>query len=66
MYPSDHKFSDRELQAWNAMLKAVGCTNITPFSNRISPVSYNNFILYYYSHCHYKNTNLQITVFILV
>jgi hypothetical protein len=38
MYPLDHRFSDRELQAWNAMLRAVGCTNITPFSNKISPV----------------------------
>jgi hypothetical protein len=39
MYPIGHKCSDRELQAWNAMLKAVGCTNVTPFNNKISPVS---------------------------
>ncbi len=39
MYPSDHKFTVRELQAWNSMLRSVGCTNITPFSNTISPVS---------------------------
>ncbi|CAJ0885155.1 5793_t:CDS:2 [Entrophospora sp. SA101] len=37
MYPLNHKFSDHELQAWNTMLRAVGCTNITPFSNKISP-----------------------------
>nr|CAG8601447.1 5692_t:CDS:2 [Entrophospora candida] len=38
IYPLNHKFSDRELQAWSAMLRAVSCTNITPFSNKISPV----------------------------
>ncbi|RHZ74545.1 hypothetical protein Glove_221g18 [Diversispora epigaea] len=36
LYPKNHKFSDREMQAWNSMLKAVGCTNITPFNNDIS------------------------------
>jgi hypothetical protein len=39
IYPSGHHFTARELRAWNAMLKSVGCTDITPFSNTISPVS---------------------------
>ncbi|CAJ0844679.1 4320_t:CDS:2 [Entrophospora sp. SA101] len=40
MYPLNHKFSDHELQTWNAILRAVGCTNITPFSNKISPIAH--------------------------
>ncbi|RHZ82683.1 hypothetical protein Glove_105g11 [Diversispora epigaea] len=36
LYLKNHKFSDQEMQAWNSMLKAVGCTNITPFNNDIS------------------------------
>jgi hypothetical protein len=33
IYPSDYIFNDRELRAWRAMLRSVGCTNITPFKN---------------------------------
>ncbi|RHZ65038.1 hypothetical protein Glove_319g71 [Diversispora epigaea] len=36
LYPKKYKFTDRELQAWNSMLKAAGCINITPFNNNIS------------------------------
>jgi hypothetical protein len=39
MYPTNYKMSDRELQAWHSMLRAAGCTNITPFTSNISPVS---------------------------
>ncbi|CAG8451998.1 8156_t:CDS:2 [Diversispora eburnea] len=36
LYPKIYKFTDREIQAWSLMLKAAGCTNITPFNNSIS------------------------------
>ncbi|RHZ89316.1 hypothetical protein Glove_16g30 [Diversispora epigaea] len=36
LYPKNHKFSNQKMQAWNSMLKAAGCTNITPFNNDIS------------------------------
>ena len=39
IYPTNYKMSDRELQAWHSMLRAAGCTNITPFTSNISPVS---------------------------
>jgi len=39
MYPANYKISNRELQAWHSMLRAAGCTNITPFTSNISPVS---------------------------
>lgn len=57
IYPLNHKFSDRELQAWNAMLRAVGCTNITPFSNKISPVSSND---------HFHLTSILINIQIII
>lgn len=41
MYPEKHVFNERELQAWNSMLKAAGCTDITPFDSDISSASYN-------------------------
>ena len=30
IYNSNHEFQERELRAWRAMFRAVGCTNITP------------------------------------
>ena len=41
IYPSNHQFSDRELQAWHSFLKAEGCTNITPFKSDVSMVCFN-------------------------
>ena len=41
IYPKKYIFNERELQAWNSMLRAAGCADITPFDNDISPVSYN-------------------------
>ncbi|RIB22475.1 hypothetical protein C2G38_2173859 [Gigaspora rosea] len=31
LYPSQYVFSERKLCAWRTLLKASGCTNITPF-----------------------------------
>ncbi|CAB4410648.1 unnamed protein product [Rhizophagus irregularis] len=36
LYPQGHQFSDRELGAWLSMLRAAGCTNITPWSHNES------------------------------
>lgn len=36
IYPVNYIFSDRELRAWHAMLKACGCTKITPFKKEES------------------------------
>jgi len=30
LYPDGHQFSDRELEAWRAMLRAAGCHDVTP------------------------------------
>ncbi|CAJ0841457.1 4742_t:CDS:2, partial [Entrophospora sp. SA101] len=38
LYPENHVFGDREIQAWQAMLSHAGCTNITPFSKSVSSV----------------------------
>lgn len=40
LYPENHVFGDREIRAWRAMLSHAGCTNITPFSKNVSPVSH--------------------------
>ncbi|CAG8797887.1 12687_t:CDS:2 [Gigaspora margarita] len=32
IYPKNYIIADRELSAWHSMLKATGCTNITPFN----------------------------------
>ncbi|RIB02582.1 hypothetical protein C2G38_2227446 [Gigaspora rosea] len=32
IYPPDYQFSDREISAWRAMLRASGCQNITPWA----------------------------------
>ena len=39
IYPKGHEFSKRELGAWQTMLKAVGATNITPWSYEESQVN---------------------------
>jgi len=41
IYPQKYVFSERELQAWNSMLRAAGCSDVTPFDNDISPVGCN-------------------------
>uniref|UniRef100_U9UH23 Uncharacterized protein n=1 Tax=Rhizophagus irregularis (strain DAOM 181602 / DAOM 197198 / MUCL 43194) TaxID=747089 RepID=U9UH23_RHIID len=33
LYPPEHQFSDRELGAWLSMLRAAGCSDITPWSH---------------------------------
>jgi hypothetical protein len=38
LYPNDYIFSEREIRAWRAMLRATGCTNITPFGKEKSEV----------------------------
>ena len=38
IYPKGYEFSERELGAWKTMLKAVGATNITPWSCEESQV----------------------------
>ncbi|RHZ80989.1 hypothetical protein Glove_130g137 [Diversispora epigaea] len=35
-YNSNYKYTERELRAWRAIFCAAGCTNITPFDNKIS------------------------------
>ena len=44
LYPPDHQFSDRELGAWLSMLRAAGCSNITPWSHDDSEVFSNQFV----------------------
>ncbi|CAB4468410.1 unnamed protein product [Rhizophagus irregularis] len=31
IYPEEYQFKEREFRAWKALLRSVGCTNITPF-----------------------------------
>ena len=38
LYPKNHQFSDRELRAWQSMLRDVGTHNVTPWSNKESEV----------------------------
>lgn len=40
IYPIRHKFGDREIGAWQCMLKSSGCYNVTPFSKQESKVRY--------------------------
>jgi hypothetical protein len=40
LYPVAHKFGDREIRAWQCMLKSAGCHNITPFTRNESKVRY--------------------------
>lgn len=59
IYPSDFTVDDRILRNWRAMLRAVGCTNITPFSKQESKVS--NYLFYYYLKNGCSIVNLTIT-----
>ena len=34
----DHVFKQHEIEAWRTMLKATGCTNISPFEKNQSKV----------------------------
>ncbi|CAB4392453.1 unnamed protein product [Rhizophagus irregularis] len=36
LYPKNHKFGDRELRAWQSMLRDAGSHNVTPWSNKES------------------------------
>ncbi|UZO02042.1 uncharacterized protein OCT59_020540 [Rhizophagus irregularis] len=36
IYDLDYKFQERELHAWRMMLRATGCTNITPYNKDVS------------------------------
>ena len=47
LYPFNHKINDRELRAWKAMLRAVGCVEITPFNKEQSEVCEKNNIITY-------------------
>jgi len=38
LYPMDHVFKQHEIEAWQTMLKATGCTNISPFEKNQSKV----------------------------
>ncbi len=38
IYPEGYQFKERELRAWKALLRSIGCTNITPFDKDISEV----------------------------
>jgi hypothetical protein len=39
IYPEEYQFKERELRAWKALLRSIGCTNITPFDKDISEVN---------------------------
>jgi len=46
LYPYNHEFSEREMRAWRAMLRATGCTEITPVSiDKLEVIFYLVFIL---------------------
>ena len=45
IYPKGYEFSERELYAWQTMLKAAGATNITPWSYEESQVNIMLFML---------------------
>jgi hypothetical protein len=48
VYPKGYEFSERELGAWQTMLKAAGATNITPWSSEESQVNNIFFIVVIY------------------
>ena len=45
IYDLDFEFQERELRAWHTMLRATGCTNITPYNKEISCVSINTSLV---------------------
>src|SRR5437763_10028576 len=40
LYPPNYVFKEREIRAWRTMLNHAECTNVTPSTKDISPVSY--------------------------
>ncbi len=40
LYSDGYIFSEREIQAWRAILRAIRCVNITPFDKKESEVGY--------------------------
>ncbi|RHZ48652.1 hypothetical protein Glove_543g12 [Diversispora epigaea] len=40
LYPPNYIFKEREMRAWKAMLSHAGCTNITPYTKKISNVAH--------------------------
>lgn len=38
IYPEGYQFKEREFRAWKALLRSIGCTNITPFNKNESEV----------------------------
>ncbi|CAB4398687.1 unnamed protein product [Rhizophagus irregularis] len=40
LYPPNYIIKEREMRAWRTMLNHAGCTNITPYTRNVSPVSY--------------------------
>ena len=38
LYPKNHQFNDRELRAWQSLLRDAGSHNVTPWSNKESEV----------------------------
>src|SRR5436305_2068981 len=40
LYPPNYVLKEREMRAWRTMLNHAGCTNVTPYTKDISPVSY--------------------------
>jgi hypothetical protein len=47
IYPKGYEFSERELDAWQTMLKAVGAMNITPWSYEESQVNLMFIAIFY-------------------
>ena len=45
IYGLDYKFQERELHAWRMMLRATGCTNITPYNKDVPCVSINIYLM---------------------
>jgi hypothetical protein len=58
LYPIRHKFGDREIRAWQCMLKAAGCHDITPFTKKNSKV---NFFIISFAQIN-KQTNTFFTL----
>jgi hypothetical protein len=58
MYPHNYNFDEREFRAWRAMLRASGCTDVTPWSRDESEVNWYHilciFIQIIDSICTYK------------
>jgi hypothetical protein len=57
IYPSEHVFTDRELNAWRKMMKKVGCVEITPYKRNELKVSI------FLKLCFQKNITKKIFVY---